>query len=179
MEHTDDRNDGDTTGPFQPGSVSTPGPSEQIPIRTTTMNRPPERGLHTAETSFIEGRGNLTREFQLQEAQKKIKYYFPVERYDRASATPSGIFEYIQCIRSEFFNGAIWLKTGIRTLKLLRQPNIRCHLKLYHAIFCPSILAYNVLNLTLITFQFILQRGNNHQIISTADNNCRVPTLHV
>ena len=51
MEHTDDRNDGDTTGPFQPGSVSTPGPSEQIPMRTTTMNRPPERGLHTAETS--------------------------------------------------------------------------------------------------------------------------------
>ena len=77
LEHTDDRNDddaGDTTGPFQPGSASTP---EQIPMRTTTMNRPPERGSHTAETSFIEGRGNLTREFQLQEAQKKIKYYFP------------------------------------------------------------------------------------------------------
>ena len=80
MEHRDDRNDddgGDTTVPFQPGSASTPGPSEQIPMRTTTMNRPPERGSHTAETSFIEGRGNLTREFQLQEAQKKIKYYFP------------------------------------------------------------------------------------------------------
>ena len=60
MEHTDDRNDddnGDTTGPFQPGSASTPGPGEQIPMRTTTMNRPPERGSHTAETSFIEGRG--------------------------------------------------------------------------------------------------------------------------
>ena len=55
MEHTDDRNDdddGDTTGPFQPGSASTPGPSEQIPMRTTTMNRPPERGSHTAETSY-------------------------------------------------------------------------------------------------------------------------------
>ena len=80
MEHTDDRNDdddGNTTGPFQPGSASTPGPGEQIPMRTTTMNRPPERDSHTAETSFIEGRGNLTREFQLQEAQKKIKYYFP------------------------------------------------------------------------------------------------------
>ena len=80
MEHTDDRNDdddGDTTGPFQPGSASTPGPGEQIPMRTTTMNRPPERGSHTAETSFIEGRGNLTRELQLQEAQKTIKYYYP------------------------------------------------------------------------------------------------------
>ena len=44
MEHTDDRNDdddGNTTGPFQPGSVSTPGPGEQIP-RTTTTNRPDE-----------------------------------------------------------------------------------------------------------------------------------------
>ena len=74
MEHTDDRNDdddGDTTGPFQPGSSSTPGPGEQIPMRTTTMNMPSERGSHTAETSFIEGRGNLTREFQLQEAQKR------------------------------------------------------------------------------------------------------------
>ena len=77
IDHTDDRNDDggdDTTGAFQPGSASTP---EQIPIRTTTMNRPPERGSNTAETSFIEGRGNLTREFQLQEAQKNIKYYFP------------------------------------------------------------------------------------------------------
>ena len=62
---------------FQPGSSSTPRPGEQITMRTTTMNRPPERGSHTAETSFIEGHGNLTREFQLQEAQKKIKYYFP------------------------------------------------------------------------------------------------------
>ena len=80
LKNTGDRNnddDGDTTGPFQPGSSSTPGPGEQIPIRTTPMNRPPERGSHTAETSFIEGRGNLTREFQLQEAQKNIKYYFP------------------------------------------------------------------------------------------------------
>ena len=80
MEHTDDRNDeddGDTTGTFDPGSASTPGRRERIPLRTTTMNRPPERGSHTAETSFIEGSGNLTREFQLQEAQNKIKYYFP------------------------------------------------------------------------------------------------------
>ena len=77
LKDTDDRNDDDTTGPFQPGSSSTPGPGEQIPMRTTTINRPPEHGSHTAETSFIEGRGNLTREFQLQEAQKKIKYYFP------------------------------------------------------------------------------------------------------
>ena len=77
MEHTDDRNDdGDTTGAFDPRSSSTPG-RERIPMRTTTMNRPPERGSHTAETSFIERSGNLTREFQLQEAQNKIKYYFP------------------------------------------------------------------------------------------------------
>ncbi|KAL9969011.1 hypothetical protein ACROYT_G021168 [Oculina patagonica] len=82
MEHTDDRNagnddDGNATGRFEPGDASTPGPSEQIPMRTTTMNRPPERGSHTAETSFIEGRGNLTREFQIQEAHKTIKYYYP------------------------------------------------------------------------------------------------------
>ena len=80
MEHTDDRNgddDGDTTGQLQPGSASPPRPAEQIPMRKTTMNRPPERSSHTAETSFIEGRGNLTRELQLQEAQKTIKYYFP------------------------------------------------------------------------------------------------------
>ena len=76
MEHTDDCNDDDDRNTKVPGSTSTPGPGEQIP-RTTTMNRLPERGSHTAETSFIEGRGNLTREFQLQEAQKKIKYYFP------------------------------------------------------------------------------------------------------
>ena len=76
MEHTDDRNDDDDGDTKGPGSTSKPGPGEQI-LRTTTMNRPPERGSHTAETSFIEGRGNLTREFQLQEAQKKIKYYFP------------------------------------------------------------------------------------------------------
>ena len=85
MKHTDDRNDdddGDTTGSFQPGSASTPGPSEQIPMGTNTMNRPPERGSHTAETSFIEGRGNLTREFQLLKAQKTIKYYFP--EYDES-----------------------------------------------------------------------------------------------
>ena len=80
LDHTDERNDDDkdiTTGAFDPRSSSTPGRRERIPLRTTTMNRPPERGSHTAETSFIEGSGNLTREFQLQEAQNKIKYYFP------------------------------------------------------------------------------------------------------
>ena len=84
MEHTDDRNDDDedTTGRFDPASASTPGPVENIPMRTTTINRPPERGSHTAETSFIEGRGNLTRELQLQEAQNKIKYYYP--KYDES-----------------------------------------------------------------------------------------------
>ena len=66
MEHTDDRgddDDGDTTGTFERGSVSTPGPSEQIPMqsRTTTMNRPPERGSKTAETSFIEGDVDVSR----------------------------------------------------------------------------------------------------------------------
>ena len=60
MEHTDDRDDDDDGDPnktFESGSASTPGPSEQIPMqtRTTTMNRPPERGSNTAETSFIEG----------------------------------------------------------------------------------------------------------------------------
>lgn len=46
MEHTDDRNDddyGDRRGAFQPGDpggTSTPSHGEQIPIRTTTMNRP-------------------------------------------------------------------------------------------------------------------------------------------
>ena len=48
-------------------------------MRTTTTNRPPERGSHTAETSFIEGSGNLTREFKIQEAEKKIKYNYPYQ----------------------------------------------------------------------------------------------------
>lgn len=61
MVHTDDRNDdedgdGDTTGPVKPRGTLTPAPSgDQIPLRTTTMNRPPKHGSHTAETSFIEG----------------------------------------------------------------------------------------------------------------------------
>lgn len=61
LEHTDDRNDNgdndesDATGPFNPGGASTPGPSERIPLRATTTNRPPERGSHTAENSFIKG----------------------------------------------------------------------------------------------------------------------------
>ena len=53
MQHTDDGGDDDaanTTGPFQPGAASTPGPSgESYPMRTTTTNRPPERS-GTAET---------------------------------------------------------------------------------------------------------------------------------
>ena len=54
-ENNDD-DEGDRTTPFQPGASSTPGPSgENIPMRTTTMNRPAERGSHTVETSFIEG----------------------------------------------------------------------------------------------------------------------------
>ena len=80
LDNTDERNDEDedeTKGPGDPRSASTPGRRERIPLRTTTLNRPPERDSHTAETSFIEGSGNLTREFQIQEAQKKIKYYFP------------------------------------------------------------------------------------------------------
>ena len=53
----DDDHDGDITGAFEPGSASTPGPNEQIPMttRTTTMNRPPERDSDTVENSFIEG----------------------------------------------------------------------------------------------------------------------------
>lgn len=80
MGHTDDRNDGDgdhtnATRPFQPRAASTHTPGEQISSRTTTMNRPSERGPQTAETSFIEG--NLINQFKLDEAQKKIKYYYP------------------------------------------------------------------------------------------------------
>ena len=56
IPHTEDNNDDDdranTTQPFQPEASSTPGPSgEQIGM--TTRNRPPERGPHTGETSFI------------------------------------------------------------------------------------------------------------------------------
>ncbi|KAJ7394570.1 hypothetical protein OS493_000387 [Desmophyllum pertusum] len=81
LDHTDDHNDGsddgDTTGTFQPAAPSSRRPSsEQIPMRTTTTNRPSERG-GTAETSFIKGQGNLTRQFRLDDAQKKIKYHFP------------------------------------------------------------------------------------------------------
>ena len=62
MQHTDDGgdDDADTTGRFQPGGTSTPGPSgESYPM--TTMSRPPEQeGHHTAETSFIEGNTELS-----------------------------------------------------------------------------------------------------------------------
>ena len=59
IPHENENNDddeSDTTTPFQPGASSTPGPvGENIPMRIATMNRPAERGSHTAETSFIEG----------------------------------------------------------------------------------------------------------------------------
>ncbi|KAL9953131.1 hypothetical protein ACROYT_G040493 [Oculina patagonica] len=60
LENTDDRNagnddDGDRTGRFDPTVTSSPGPSIPLQTRTTTMNRPPERGSRTEETSFIEG----------------------------------------------------------------------------------------------------------------------------
>ena len=81
MEHTDDRNDnaddGDTTGPFQPGSVSTPGPGEQIP-RTTTTNRPDETTMFpeipddSATTTFTAS-NYLDKEFPSAD-KSKIKY---------------------------------------------------------------------------------------------------------
>ena len=41
MEHANDcDDDGDRTGPFQPGSVSTPTPGVRIPMRSNTTNRP-------------------------------------------------------------------------------------------------------------------------------------------
>ena len=54
LERTDDRNDGDDTSMQGPGG--TPGTSvEQIPPnRITTINRQPERGTRTLQTSFIE-----------------------------------------------------------------------------------------------------------------------------
>ena len=53
LEHKE-KDDDDTTHPFQPDVHSTPGTSgEEIPIRT--MNREKEKGPASAETSFIEG----------------------------------------------------------------------------------------------------------------------------
>ncbi len=82
INHTDDRNDnddGDTTGPFQPEGSSTPGPSEQIPTRTTTMNRPdetptwfPEIPDDSATTTFT-AESYLEKEF-LSADKTKIKY---------------------------------------------------------------------------------------------------------
>lgn len=44
------------TMPFQSGGAPTPEPNDRdTAMRTTMMNRPPEHGLGTAETSFIEG----------------------------------------------------------------------------------------------------------------------------
>ncbi|KAL9980839.1 hypothetical protein ACROYT_G009477 [Oculina patagonica] len=85
MEHTgdrDDRNDNDdsdTTGPFQPGGASTPGPSEGIPGRRTTMNRPdetttmfPEIPDDSATTTFTAS-SYLDKEFPSAD-KSKIKY---------------------------------------------------------------------------------------------------------
>lgn len=47
MQHRDDNN-GDDAG-------DTSGEGIPMQVMALTMNRPPERGLHTAETSFIEG----------------------------------------------------------------------------------------------------------------------------
>lgn len=80
MDHTDDRGDDDdcdTTDPFQPGSASTPVPGERIPMRTTTTNRPSESWPETTKTSFIEGPGNLWKELLINEANRKIEYYYP------------------------------------------------------------------------------------------------------
>ena len=50
LEH-EEKDDDNTTHPFQPGGASTPG--KEIPL--TTMNREKEKESSTAETSFIEG----------------------------------------------------------------------------------------------------------------------------
>ena len=80
LEHTDEKNDdddGNTTGPFQPGSVSTPGPGEQIP-RTTTTNRPDETTMFpeipddSATTTFTAS-SYLDKEFPSAD-KSKIKY---------------------------------------------------------------------------------------------------------
>lgn len=132
MKHTDDRNDGDKTGQFQPGSASAPGPGEQIPMRTTTMNRPPERGSHTAETSFIEGLDNERRKLQLQAAQKTIKYYFPDynESLDLtinssgkivAKGPRSGEIEVLKSDKKSLLSGFINNKSFEKTLGLQRD----------------------------------------------------------
>ena len=87
MEQTDDCNDddddndgnvGNTTGPFQPGSSSTPGPGEQIPMRTTTMNRPetpswfPQIPDDSATTTFT-SESYLDKEFPHAD-KAKLKY---------------------------------------------------------------------------------------------------------
>lgn len=85
LEHTDDRDDrndnddSDTTGPFQPGGASTPGPSEGIPGRRTTMNRPdetttmfPEIPDDSATTTFTAS-SYLDKEFPSAD-KSKIKY---------------------------------------------------------------------------------------------------------
>ena len=58
IPHTEDNdyddNRDNTTEPFQPEAASIPRPSGES-HSMTTMNRPPEHGPHTAETSFIEG----------------------------------------------------------------------------------------------------------------------------
>ena len=58
LPHTENNNDEDDRAnaaqKLQPEAPSTPGASgEQTEM--TAMNRPPERGPHTAETSFIKG----------------------------------------------------------------------------------------------------------------------------
>lgn len=79
IPHPDDGDDdGDATGEFDPPDSSSRRPSgEQIPMNT--MNRPPERGPRTAETSFTEASGgsNLIKQFRLEEAQRKIQAAFP------------------------------------------------------------------------------------------------------
>ena len=88
IDHTDDRNDdggdedndinvGNTTGPFQPGSSSTPGHGEQ-PIRKTTINRPetpswfPQIPEDSATTTFT-AESYLDKEFPHAD-KAKLKY---------------------------------------------------------------------------------------------------------
>ena len=53
IPHTDDDDDDDTPQNPLPTGADTPEGSESHPM--TSMSRPPERGPHHADTSFIEG----------------------------------------------------------------------------------------------------------------------------
>jgi len=84
MEHTDDHNDDDgyRTGPFQTGEKATPGYAEQIPIRTTTMNRPERPSLfhQTSDESASTAESCLHKEFPYAD---KMKLEYKMDKNGR------------------------------------------------------------------------------------------------